>query len=65
MGSDGGVPPQTPGANNPGNGESPIGPGNTPMPGEMEFTGQVEAGGMKVRAVSGDDSNKLRVKIRK
>ena len=42
MGGDGGVPPQTPGANNPGNGESPIGPGNTPMPGEMEFTGQVE-----------------------
>ena len=42
MGSDGGVPPQTPGANNPGNGESPIGPGNTPMPGEMEFTGQTE-----------------------
>jgi len=38
----GGVPEQTPGANNPGNGESPIGPGNTPMPGEMEFTGQVE-----------------------
>ena len=42
MGGDGGVPPETPGANNPGNGESPIGPGNTPMPGEMEFTGQVE-----------------------
>jgi len=42
MGSDGGVSPETPGANNPGNGESPIGPGNTPMPGEMEFTGQVE-----------------------
>ena len=42
MGSDGGVPPETPGANNPGNGESPIGPGNSPMPGEMEFTGQVE-----------------------
>ena len=42
MGGDGGVPPQTPGANNPGNGESPIGPGNSPMPGEMEFTGQVE-----------------------
>ena len=38
----GGVPEQTPGANNPGNGESPIGPGNTPMPGEMEFTGQTE-----------------------
>ena len=38
----GGVPEQTPGANNPGNGEGPIGPGNTPMPGEMEFTGQVE-----------------------
>ena len=38
----GGVPQQTPGANNPGNGEGPIGPGNTPMPGEMEFTGQVE-----------------------
>ena len=42
MGGDGGIPPQTPGANNPGNGESPIGPGNTPMPGEMEFTGQTE-----------------------
>jgi hypothetical protein len=42
MGGDGGVPPQTPGTNNPGNGESPIGPGNTPMPGEMEFTGQTE-----------------------
>jgi len=42
MGGDGGVPPETPGANNPGNGESPIGPGNTPMPGEMEFTGQTE-----------------------
>ena len=42
MGGNGGVPPQTPGANNPGNGESPIGPGNTPMPGEMEFTGQTE-----------------------
>ena len=42
MGGDGGVPPETPGANNPGNGESPIGPGNSPMPGEMEFTGQVE-----------------------
>ena len=42
MGGDGGVPPETPGTNNPGNGESPIGPGNTPMPGEMEFTGQTE-----------------------
>src|SRR5210317_383371 len=38
----GGVPEQTPGANNPGNGEGSIGPGNTPMPGEMEFTGQIE-----------------------
>jgi len=38
----GGVPEQTPGTNNSGNGESPIGPGNTPMPGEMEFTGQIE-----------------------
>ena len=38
----GGVPEQTPGTNNSGNGESPIGPGNTPMPGEMEFTVQIE-----------------------
>jgi len=42
MGNNGGIPPQASGANSPGNGESPIGPGNTPMPGEMEFTGQVE-----------------------
>jgi len=42
MGGNGGVPPEATGANNPGNGESPIGPGNTPMPGEMEFTGQTE-----------------------
>jgi hypothetical protein len=42
MGNNGEIPPQASGANSPGNGESPIGPGNTPMPGEMEFTGQVE-----------------------
>ena len=38
---------------------------NVSMDPRQQFTGQVEAGGMKVRAVSGDDSNKLRVKIRK
>ena len=42
MEGDGGVPAETAGADNPGNGESPIGPGNAPMPGEMEFTGQAE-----------------------
>ena len=42
MGNNAGVPPEGAGPNNPGNGESPIGPGNTPMPGEMEFTGQTE-----------------------
>jgi len=42
MENNGGVPAETAEPNNPGNGESPIGPGNTPMPGEMEFTGQVE-----------------------
>ena len=38
----GGVPGQTPAADNTGNGQSPVGLGNPPMPGEMEFTGQVE-----------------------
>jgi len=42
MASDGTVPEQATGANFPGNGEGTIGPGNTPMPGQMEFTGQVE-----------------------
>jgi len=42
MASDGTVPDQTTGTNFPGNGEGSIGPGNTPMPGQMEFTGQVE-----------------------
>ena len=28
-------------------------------------TGVVEAGGVKVRAISGDDSSKLRIKIKK
>ena len=42
MEGNGGIPAENAGPNNPGNGESPIGPGNTPMPGEMEFTGQVE-----------------------
>ena len=38
---------------------------NVSMDPRQQFTGQVEAGGLKVRAISGDDSNKLRVKIRK
>jgi len=42
MAGNAGIPEQAPGANSPGNGEGSIGPGNTPMPGEMEFTGQVE-----------------------
>ena len=42
MEGNGGIPAQNAGPNNSGNGESPIGPGNVSMPGEMEFTGQVE-----------------------
>ena len=38
---------------------------NVSMDPRQQFTGQVEAGGMKVRAISGDNSNKLRVKIKK
>ena len=38
---------------------------NVSMDPRQQFTGQVEAGGLKVRAISGDDANKLRVKIRK
>ena len=38
----GGLPEQAPRNDGSGNGEGSIGPGNTPMPGEMEFTGQVE-----------------------
>jgi hypothetical protein len=38
----GGLPEQASGNDSPGNGEGSIGPGNSPMPGEMEFTGQVE-----------------------
>jgi hypothetical protein len=39
MESSAGVPPEAPRPDSPGNGEGPIGPGNAPMPGEMEFTG--------------------------
>ena len=28
-------------------------------------TGTVEAGGLKIRAISGDDSSKLKIKLRK
>jgi len=42
MEGDGGIPAENAGADNSGNGESPIGPGNVSMPGEMEFTGQTE-----------------------
>ena len=38
---------------------------NVSMDPRQQYTGTVEAGGMKVRAISGDDSNKLRVKIKK
>ena len=38
---------------------------NVSMDPRQQFTGQVEAGGMKVRAITGDNSNKLRVKIKK
>jgi hypothetical protein len=42
MESNGAIPQQNPATNNSGNGEGSIGPGNVSMPGEMEFTGQVE-----------------------
>lgn len=38
---------------------------NVNMDPRQQFTGQVEAGGMKVRAITGDNANKLRVKIKK
>tara|TARA_R100001530_G_C4312171_1_gene153361 strand:- start:560 stop:1720 length:1161 start_codon:yes stop_codon:yes gene_type:complete len=38
---------------------------NVSMDPRQQFTGTVEAGGLKVRAISGDDARKLRVKIRK
>ncbi len=38
---------------------------NVNMDPRQQFTGQVEAGGMKVRAINGDNANKLRVKIKK
>ncbi len=38
---------------------------NVSMDPRQQFTGTVEAGGFKVRAITGDDSRKLRVKIRK
>ena len=40
MEGNGGVPQEGTAPNNSGAGESPIGPGNVPMPGEMEFAGQ-------------------------
>ena len=40
MGNNGQVPQDNAGPDNSGNGESPIGPGNVSMPGEMEFSGQ-------------------------
>jgi len=42
MGGNAGVPPEAAGTDSPGNGESPIGPCNTPMPLDIVFTGQVE-----------------------
>ena len=42
MGGDGGVPQEGAGTNVSGNGEIPIGADNAPMPGEMDFSGQVE-----------------------
>jgi len=38
---------------------------NVSMDPRQQFTGTVEAGGLKVRAISGDDARKLRVKIKK
>jgi len=38
---------------------------NVSMDPRQQYTGTVEAGGMKVRAVTGDNANKLRVKMRK
>ena len=38
---------------------------NVSMDPRQQYTGTVEAGGMKVRAISGDNANKLRVKMRK
>jgi hypothetical protein len=40
MEANAGIPAENTGPSMPGNGESPIGPGNVSMPGEMEFTGQ-------------------------
>ena len=40
MEGNGGVPQEGTAPNNSGVGESPIGPGNVPMPGEVEFAGQ-------------------------
>ena len=42
MEGNGGVPGESTAPNNSGTGESPIGPGNVPMPGEVEFAGQVD-----------------------
>ena len=42
MGGNGGVPQEGAGTNVSGNGEIPIGADNAPMPGEMDFSGQVE-----------------------
>ena len=38
---------------------------NVDMSPRQTFSGEAKVGGMKVRAISGDDSKKLRVKIRK
>ena len=38
---------------------------NVSMDPRQQYTGTVEAGGMKVRAITGDNANKLRVKMRK
>jgi len=38
---------------------------NVDMSGRQTHSGTVEAGGLKVRAITGDDSSRLRVKMRK
>ena len=38
---------------------------NINMDPRQTSSGTVEAGGIKVRAISGDDSNKLRIKLKK
>ena len=42
MAASGGVPEQGAGADNTGNGEIPQPTDNPPMPGQMEFSGEVE-----------------------